>query len=86
MSASTPEESQALQLRQQVGKRIRQLREKQGWSQDTLAHLTGMHRAYPHRIETGQVDVRLSTLAKLAEVFEVTLPELLTFAQSEESA
>ncbi|MBZ9752667.1 helix-turn-helix transcriptional regulator [Deinococcus sp. HMF7604] len=74
-----PDAASDVPLQKVVGQRIRQLREQQGWSQDTLAHLTGMHRAYPHRIETGQVDVRISTLAKLAEVFGLSLPDLLTF-------
>lgn len=48
-----------------------------------LGHPGPLDRNAPRRIETGQVDVRLSTLAKLAEVFELTLPQLLTYDATE---
>lgn len=71
MNASKP------QLLHAPSECVRQLREAREWSQDTLAHLSGLHRAYPHKIETGQVDPRLSTLARPADVFGIGLAELL---------
>lgn len=65
------------QFQQRLGQRIRYLREKKGWTQDTLAHLAGLHRAYPYRIENGLVDLRVSTLRKLSTVFEIPLRELI---------
>lgn len=66
--------------RRRLGQRIRALREDRRWSQDTFAQLTGMNRAYPHRIETGQVDVRYSTLLRIAQEFGMPVSELLADA------
>ena len=78
----TPENA-SLTLQQRVGLQVRQLRRERGWSQDTLAHLTHMHRSYPNQIEKGKVDLRLSTLEKLAQVFEMTPADLLSGAAEE---
>lgn len=66
-----------LTYRRRLGERIRELRQSRGWNQDTLAHLTGMHRAYPYRVENGLIDLRLSTLLRLAQVFEISLQQLV---------
>lgn len=60
-----------------LGERVRALREARGWSQDTFAHLAGLNRAYPHRIETAKVDVRFTTLVKIARVLEVPVSDLV---------
>jgi transcriptional regulator with XRE-family HTH domain len=65
------------QRQQQLGQRIRQLREARGWSQDTFAHLAGLNRAYPHKIERAKVDLRFSTLLRIAAVFELSVDQLL---------
>ncbi|MFB9995157.1 helix-turn-helix domain-containing protein [Deinococcus oregonensis] len=62
-----------------LGERIKQLREGRGWSQDTFAHLAGLNRAYPHRLETAKVDMRFTTLLKIARVFGLSPTELLQF-------
>lgn len=60
-----------------LGERIRRLREARGWSQDTFAHLAGLNRAYPYKIETGKVDLRYSTLQKIAHVLGTTVAEVV---------
>lgn len=62
-----------------LGERIKQLREQRGWSQDTFAHLAGLNRAYPHRLETAKVDMRFTTLLKIARVFGLSPTEFLQF-------
>lgn len=74
-ASSTVQEQQ-----ERLGERIRQLREQKGWSQDTFAHLTGLNRSYPHKIETGKVDVRYSTLLRITQVFELSLSEFFSFS------
>lgn len=71
------EEAALRAAQRQLGARVRALREARGWSQDTFAHLAGLHRAYPHRIEAAKVDVRYSTLVRLARVLEVTVADLV---------
>jgi transcriptional regulator with XRE-family HTH domain len=60
-----------------MGTRVRQLRQKHGWSQAELAKRTQLTRVYITRLEAGRYDPTLSTLRALAKAFEVTLAELL---------
>jgi len=65
------------QAQQQLGERVRRLREKRGWSQESFAHEGGLGRSFAGAIERGEKDVRLSTLAKLARTLGVSLSQLL---------
>jgi transcriptional regulator with XRE-family HTH domain len=51
----------------EVGSRIRVAREAKGWSQRDLAQAACLPVRTIGRIERGEVDVRLSTLAKIAK-------------------
>jgi len=62
--------------RKELGSRIRRLREKRGVSQEELAHQTGFSRSFMSAIERGTKDVRLSTLLRLASIFEISLSQL----------
>ncbi|WP_075835612.1 helix-turn-helix domain-containing protein [Deinococcus marmoris] len=80
MTASGPlDDSQRQERLEKLGQRIKQLREERRWSQDTFAHLAGMNRAYPNKIEKAKIDVRYTTLVRIAHVFGMTVGELLTF-------
>jgi transcriptional regulator with XRE-family HTH domain len=56
--------------------RVRQLRDKRSWSQEELAHRSGLARSFTGAIERGEKDVRLSTLVKLANTFSVPMTGL----------
>lgn len=60
-----------------VGDRIKLLRESKGWLQRELAKAAGLPLRTVGRIERGDVDVRLSTLAKIAHALGVTLTDLV---------
>ncbi|MGE5554036.1 MAG: transcriptional repressor LexA [Betaproteobacteria bacterium] len=60
-----------------VGRLIRELRKRQGWSQEELAHKVGLTRQQIYRIEVGETGTKLSTLKKLAEVLGVPASEFL---------
>lgn len=64
--------------RQRLARRVRLLRAVHGWSQDTLAELSGIHRTYISTIEQGRCNVSLETLDKLARAFNATAGELLS--------
>lgn len=57
----------------QVGLRVKELRERDGVSQEQLAHRIGMDRSCLASIETGSRNVTLESLEKIAGGFEVTL-------------
>lgn len=60
-----------------LGIQIRQLRLARGWNQDEFAARAGMHRTHPTKLENGALDLRLSTLRRVAGVFGVSVSALL---------
>jgi transcriptional regulator with XRE-family HTH domain len=63
-------------LRKHLGNRVRALREKKNWSQEELAHQSGLARSFTGAIERGEKDLRLTTLVKLANTFKIPLGQL----------
>ena len=64
-------------VKQQLGKRIRLLRNDRGWSQEVLAELAGLHRNYIGHVERVEVNAGLVNLEKIAQAFEISVHELL---------
>jgi len=62
-----------------LGKTIEGLRIKKQLSTRQFALLAGMEHHQIINIEKGRVDIRLSTLIKIAKVFDVKPKELLDF-------
>lgn len=63
-------------VRKNLGLRVRALREKRNWSQEDLAHESGLARSFTGAIERGEKDLRLSTLVKLANTFKISIAQL----------
>ena len=64
-------------LEQQIGERIRALRDTKGWFQKDLAKAARLPIRTIGRIERGEVDVRLSTLNRIAKALGEPLKNLL---------
>lgn len=64
-------------IEKQFGKRIRQLREAQGLSQEELAYRAGVHRTYLGGIERGERNPSLKNIAAIARALNIKLPDLL---------
>ena len=62
---------------QAVGQRIRELRIENGLTQEELAHQSGLHRTYISTLETGQRNLALLNLRRLANVFNLSISTLL---------
>jgi transcriptional regulator with XRE-family HTH domain len=58
------------------GKRIKQLRTEKQMSQDDLAIACDVEKTQIYRIEGGKINTTVSTLAALAEAFELSIAEL----------
>ena len=56
---------------------IAQLRLKKGWSQAELARRTGTSQSYIARLERGQIDPQLSTVARLATALGAPLTSVV---------
>jgi transcriptional regulator with XRE-family HTH domain len=60
-----------------VGKSIRILRHQHGWSQEDIASRLGISIPAFSTIETGVTDVNLSRLEQIANIYEVSVVQLL---------
>ena len=67
------------ELSRKIGNRIVQLREKKGWTQSDLARALLKDRQTIHKIETGDANPTVYTLAEIAKVLEVQLMEIFRF-------
>jgi transcriptional regulator with XRE-family HTH domain len=59
-----------------LGQAIRELRAEQGISQEQLALIAGVDRSYLGRIERGDNNVAMLTLARIAQALDVTVTEV----------
>ena len=66
-------------VEKRFGKRVRELRQAKGLSQEELAHRAGVHRTYLGGIERGERNPALRNIAALAEALGLTLEELFSF-------
>jgi transcriptional regulator with XRE-family HTH domain len=64
-------------IKQQLGKRIKELRQKAGLSQEELAGKAGLHRTYMSDIERGERNVSVENIEKIARALGVKSSDLL---------
>ncbi len=60
------------------GRRLRDLRAAKGFSQETLALLSGLDRSYVGGVERGQRNVSLINILKLAAALDIEPRELFS--------
>lgn len=53
------------------GRRVRELRERMGVSQEALATRAGIHRTYMGGVERGERNISLKNIIRLAEALKV---------------
>jgi transcriptional regulator with XRE-family HTH domain len=66
------------ELLKALGQRIRELRSKQGYSQESFADHCGVHRTFMGTIERGESNLSFSNLVKVSQGLGITLSELLS--------
>lgn len=66
-----------------LGSRIRALRNSRGYTQEQLADRIGVSRQKYARIENGINSITLDTLAKIAEVLDVTVGDITKVLEEE---
>lgn len=64
-------------IKAEVGGRLRDLRERKGWSQEELGFRADLHRNYIGGIERGERNVGLESIAKLARALKIRPRDLL---------
>ena len=59
-----------------IGNRVRELRTAQGIpSQEELGELAGLHRTFIGRVERGETNITIDSLARILRALSVTLSE-----------
>lgn len=66
-----------MNIHQIFGLRLRNLRQKKGWTLEDLAFESGVNRNYLSNLENGSRNPTLKILNRLALAFEISLSELL---------
>ena len=64
-------------IKVEVGRRLRQLREARGWSQEELGFRSTLHRNYVGGVERGERNVGVENIGKLAKALGVRPRDLL---------
>ena len=64
------------EITKRFGRRIRELRESKGWSQEYLADKVEIHRTYISGVERGLRNPALRNIAKIADALEVPIAAL----------
>ena len=63
---SKPTDQYIYEYREMIGKSIRALREKKGYSQDELAEIMQVHRSTISKVESGKFSISIDYLVKFA--------------------
>lgn len=66
-------------IKEKVGQRIKELRAKQGLSQEEFAFKCNFDRTYITSLERGKRNISLENLEKIAKAFNMTLSEFFDF-------
>lgn len=68
-----------------VGARIRELREKAGFTQNKLAEWAGVSQTHLRRVELGQQDITVGQLGLVCDGLGVTLSEFFNVFEERET-
>lgn len=68
-----------------VGVRIKELRERSGFTQNKLAEWAGVSQTHLRRVELGQQDITIGQLQMVCDGLGVTLAEFFNVAEKEEN-
>jgi transcriptional regulator with XRE-family HTH domain len=68
---------------QQFGENVRHARHERGWTQEDLSAKTGLAVVQLPRIERGKREIRLTTLIRLLDAFDVSPERLLSGLRSD---
>ena len=71
-------------INEEVGFNIRRIREERDLSQEELADLAGLHRAYIGQIERGEKNMGIKNLEKIAKALNVSIKVLLDISAIDE--
>lgn len=68
-----------------VGERIKELRERSGFTQNRLAEWAGVSQTHLRRVELGQQDITIGQLRLVCDGLGITLSEFFNVNEEEEN-
>ncbi|MCH5148364.1 MAG: helix-turn-helix transcriptional regulator [Clostridiales bacterium] len=68
-----------------VGRRIKELRERAGFTQNRLAEWAGVSQTHLRRVELGQQDITIGQLRLVCDGLGVTLSEFFNVGEEKEN-
>ncbi len=68
-----------------VGERIKELRERSGFTQNRLAEWAGVSQTHLRRVELGQQDITIGQLRLVCDGLGITLAEFFNVNEEEEN-
>ncbi len=68
-----------------VGARIRELRERAGFTQNKLAEWAGVSQTHLRRVELGQQDITVGQLGLVCDGLGITLAEFFNVTEAQET-
>lgn len=72
-----------MDIQKRLGRNVRRLRLREGWSQEDYAERADIHRTYLSDIERGERNPTIKVVEKLAVALGVSASDLLTDAPLE---
>ena len=70
-------------ITEDLGKRIRELRQQTGLSQEKFSLKIGMDRTYFASVEAGKRNISIVNIKKISDGLGITLSELFTFEKQQ---
>jgi len=67
----------------EIGKKIKSLRQIKGWSQAEIAEMLNISVPAFSKIETDITDINISRLKQIADIFGITLSEMVSTGETE---
>lgn len=68
-------------VQKKFGQALKELREKEGLSQEKFALKIGMDRTYYASVEAGKRNISLQNIKKIADGFEMSISELFSMSK-----
>lgn len=66
-----------MDVRDRLGRNLRRLRQEKDWSQEELAHASGLHRTYISDLERVARNPTITVVDRLAQTLGVSVGQLL---------
>tara|TARA_B100001964_G_scaffold245449_1_gene332456 strand:+ start:1608 stop:1826 length:219 start_codon:yes stop_codon:yes gene_type:complete len=69
-------EKKVTKINKSVGSKIRQIRNKKGWSQEQLAFEANLHRAYIGQVERGEKNMGIQNLENISRALGISIKKM----------